>query len=103
MLERLRAALRAFRHPDTHPVAPATKPALERLADLENRIRDCEEREANRELVFTNTRDQVLRYLRAVKAVEQRAREKAESENGTAGMDPKQLAAILKTKYNREG
>lgn len=85
-------------------MAPATQPAPERLAALENRIRDCEEREANRELVFTNTRDQVLRYLRAIKAVDQRAREKEEGENGAPQhtTDPKQLAAILKTKFNRE-
>lgn len=75
-------------------------PPLERLTALENRIRECEEREANREIVFVNLRDQVLRYLRAAKAVEQRARES--QENGHAiTTDPKQLAAILKTKFNR--
>jgi len=100
MLKRLRALLRPDRPPAGYGEALA---ALDRrVAVLEAAQSDCAEvvqLEAERAARWADMNQQLRRFLGRLDA--HAGKERAAEENG--GRDPKQLAAILRTKFPHTG
>jgi hypothetical protein len=73
------------------------------FAALAARVSALEDLQLKREVEWAEVSEKVLRYLRRIAAVEQRQKEREEAEDTSATTDPKQLAAVLKSKFHSGG
>ena len=104
LLNRLKALLRPDPLPTHGEIAPNTlKGILERLDSLERDMAELDEQReqaTDRELRWAEMNAQLRRYLGRLDAHAKRANPDDEPEPGKS--DPKQLAAILRTKFPQQ-